>query len=78
MRVLCPANLILFDLVTNCFWQRWQFMKVLRGFYFLSLHIVLKHNPCFCLIVRDQVSHPYKGTCKIIVFFKFCVCDMKP
>jgi hypothetical protein len=44
------------------------------SFYFLPLkfkyspqHHVVKHPHCSSLNVRDQVSHPYKATGKIIV-----------
>jgi hypothetical protein len=34
-----------------------------------SQHPVLKHRPNFSRSVRDQVSHPYKTTGKIIILY---------
>jgi hypothetical protein len=41
--------------------------------FLIGLNILLRDlfsntlNPCFSFSVRDQVPHPYKTTCKIIV-----------
>jgi hypothetical protein len=62
---------------SNYTWQRVQAVDLLimqfsmRSCYFIHLqHPVLKHpQSCSSLNVRDQVSHPYRTTGKIIVLY---------
>jgi hypothetical protein len=81
----CAAHLILLDLIflINYVSRGVQVMKLLImqfsriSHHFISLqtkyspqHIVLKHpQSMFPLNVRDQVSHPYRTTGKIIVLY---------
>jgi hypothetical protein len=80
VRATWLAHLILFDLsiliiVGEELWNS-SLCSFLASCHFIRFrskysphHTVLKHlSLCFSLNVRDQISHPYKTTGKIIVF----------
>jgi hypothetical protein len=44
---------------------------------FLSTPFSNTHNLCPPLNIRDQVSHPYRTTSKIIVLYKLGICRVE-
>jgi hypothetical protein len=77
----CPSHPPWLD-HSNYTWWRVQVMKLSpTSHHFISLwskyslqHPVLKHNLCSSLNVRDQISHPYRTTGKIIILYTLILC----
>jgi hypothetical protein len=81
MCATCPAHFILLDLITIIICGKKYKYEALHYAVFSSLFLLPPSlplgffsnvlNPCSSLNVRNQVSHPYKMTGKIILILYF-------